>query len=129
MVNFEIENQYKNKIIAGVDEAGRGPLAGPAVAAAVIVDQANYIEGVKDSKKLPKQKRLQLYDLITKNYCYGVGIISPEEIDQINILEATKKACYMAVNALKINPEIVLVDGNMKFLDTRYNSIVKEVIQ
>lgn len=125
MVNFEIENQYKNKIIAGVDEAGRGPLAGPAVAAAVIVDQANYIEGVKDSKKLPKQKRLQLYDLITKNYCYGVGIISPEEIDQINILEATKKACYMAVNALKINPEIVLVDGNMKFLDTRYNSIVK----
>lgn len=125
MVDFEIENQYKNRIIAGVDEAGRGPLAGPVVAAAVIVDQTNYIEGVQDSKKLSKQKRLELYELITKNYCYGVGIISPTEIDQINILEATKKACCMAVDALKIKPEIVIVDGNMKFLDTRYKSIVK----
>ena len=125
MVNFEIENQYKNKIIAGVDEAGRGPLAGPVVAAAVIVDQNNYIEGIQDSKKLSKQKRIKLYDLIIKNYYYGVGIISSEEIDQINILEATKKACCMAVEALNITPEIVLVDGNMKFLDIRYKSIIK----
>ena len=125
MVDFEIENQHENKVIAGVDEAGRGPLAGPVVAAAVIVDQVNYIEGVQDSKKIPKKKRQNLYDLITKHYCYGVGIVSPEEIDEINILEATKKACCMAVDSLENNPEIVFVDGNMKFLDKRFNSIVK----
>lgn len=125
MVDFEIENQYKGKIIAGVDEAGRGPLAGPVVAAAVIVDQSNYIKGIQDSKKIPKKKRQDLYDFITEYYYYGVGIVSPEEIDKINILEATKKACCIAVDSLENNPEIVIVDGNMKFSDARFKSIIK----
>lgn len=125
MVDFEIENKYKGKIIAGVDEAGRGPLAGPVVAAAVIVNQSNFIDGIKDSKKIPKKKRQDLYNFITENYCYAIGVVSSEEIDKINILEATKKACLIAVKSLKISPEIVIVDGNMKFPDTRFNSIVK----
>ena len=125
MISFEIENQYKGKIVAGVDEAGRGPLAGPVVAAAVIVDQNHYIDGVQDSKKIPKNKRQNLYELITKHYCYGVGIVSPREIDEINILESTKKACCIAVDSLASNPEVVIVDGNMKFSDKRFNSIVK----
>ena len=73
MISFEIENQYKGKIVAGVDEAGRGPLAGPVVAAAVIVDQNHYIDGVQDSKKIPKNKRQNLYELITKHYYYGIA--------------------------------------------------------
>ena len=125
MISFEIENQYKSKIVAGVDEAGRGPLSGPVVAAAVIVDQNHYIDGVQDSKKIPQKKRQNLYELITKHYCYGVGIVSPREIDEINILEATKKACCIAVDSLVNNPEVVIVDGNMKFLDRRFNSIIK----
>lgn len=125
MVDFEIENQYKGKIIAGVDEAGRGPLAGPVVAAAVIANQSNFIDGIKDSKKIPKKKRQDLYNFITENYCYAIGVVSSEEIDKINILEATKKACLIAVKSLKISPEIVIVDGNMKFSDTRFNSIIK----
>jgi ribonuclease HII len=125
MADFEIENQYFGKIIAGVDEAGRGPLAGPVVAAAVIVDQTKLIPGIRDSKKIAKKKRETLYEFITENYCYGVGIVSPEEIDEINILEATIKACCLAVESLKERPEIVLVDGNMKFSDSRFNSFIK----
>ncbi len=125
MANLEIETTYGNVIIAGVDEAGRGPLAGPVVAAAVIVDQQNIIIGIRDSKKISKKKREELYDKITANYRWSVGIISPEEIDRINILEATKKACKLAVSSMKVKSEIVLVDGNMKFDDTRFYSIIK----
>lgn len=125
MANFEIEYEYKNSIIAGVDEAGRGPLAGPVVAAAVIVDQTIIIDGIRDSKKIAKRKRESLYELITEHYCFGVGIVSPKEIDQINILEATKKACCLAVDNLSSRPGIVIVDGNMKFDDPRYVSIIK----
>jgi len=120
MADFEIEDQYFSSIIAGVDEAGRGPLAGPVVAAAVIVDRNKIIEGIRDSKKISKKKREILYESISKHYCYGVGIVSPEEIDQINILEATKKACNLAVEALSDRPDIVIVDGNLKFHDSRY---------
>lgn len=125
MADFEIEKTYNGKIIAGVDEAGRGPLAGAVVAAAVIVNTDKFIEGIRDSKKISKIKREKLYEFIVNNYQYGVGIVSPEEIDKINILEATKKACCLAVDSLKTNPEIVLVDGNMKFADPRYHSIIK----
>jgi ribonuclease HII len=125
MADLEIEKTYGNVIIAGVDEAGRGPLAGPVVAAAVIVDQQNIIAGIKDSKKILKKKREELYNMITANYCWSVGIISSEEVDQINILEATKKACKLAVSSMKIGAEIVLVDGNMKFDDMRFYSIIK----
>lgn len=125
MTDLEIERSYKGKLIAGVDEAGRGPLAGPVVAAAVIVDQNNIIEGIRDSKKISKKKREILYEQITSAYKYSVGVASAAEIDQINILQATIKACKMAVSDLSIAPEIVLVDGNMKFDDARFYSIVK----
>lgn len=125
MTDLEIERSYKGKLIAGVDEAGRGPLAGPVVAAAVIVDQNNIIEGIRDSKKISKKKREILYEQITNAYKYSVGVASAAEIDQINILQATIKACKMAVSDLSIAPEIVLVDGNMKFDDARFYSIVK----
>ena len=125
MPDLSFENEYQGKIIAGVDEAGRGPLSGPVVAAAVVLDQNIIIPGIKDSKKISKKKREDLFEQITKHYQYSVGIISPEEIDQINILEATKKACNIAVDSIKTSPEIVLVDGNMKFADQRYVSIIK----
>ena len=117
MADLEIEKQYGDVIIAGVDEAGRGPLAGPVVAAAVIVDQQNIIAGIRDSKKIPKEKREELYNKITANYLWSIGIVSPAEIDEMNILEATKKACKIAVYSMDTKVELVLVDGNMKFDD------------
>ena len=125
MADLEIEKTYGNVIIAGVDEAGRGPLAGPVVAAAVIIDQQNIITGIRDSKKVSKKNREELYNIITANYCWSVGIISSEEVDQINILEATKKACKLAVSSMQVRAEIVIVDGNMKFDDMRFYSIIK----
>ena len=119
-----IESNYQG-IIAGVDEAGRGPVAGPVVAAAVIVDQANLIEGIKDSKKLSKNKREDLYAKITENYLWSIGVVGPREIDEINILEATKKSCVLAVEGLITEPAVVIVDGNMKFNDHRFVSYIK----
>jgi len=113
------------EITAGIDEAGRGPLAGPVVAAAVIMDPNRPIAGIKDSKKLSFAKRENLYQQITENYIWSVGIISPFEIDKINILEATKKAMQIAAKGLKIEPSVFLVDGNMKFPDPRFISIIK----
>ena len=118
---------YKNKkiILAGVDEAGRGPLAGPVVASAVIFDENYFIPGIKDSKKLSKKQREDLYAKITTHYTYSVSVISHEVIDQINILEATKLACINAIKNLPIKPDIVIVDGNMKFQDKSFISIIK----
>lgn len=109
-----LDNTYSG-LVAGVDEAGRGPLAGPVVAAAVIIDQTKTIEGIKDSKKLSSKMRELLYEQITQNYVWSVGMIFQEEIDKINILEATKKACIIAIENLTIKPDTVLIDGNMKF--------------
>ena len=126
MPSFEIENNYKGKIIAGIDEAGRGPWAGPVVAAAVIINRDYPLPAsIDDSKKLSKQVRELLYKQITENYIWGVGIISAAEIDQINILQATIKACIIATAKLSTMPGIVLVDGNMKFADPKFKSIVK----
>lgn len=123
-MDLSIESNYQG-ILAGVDEAGRGPLAGPVVAAAVIIDQNNLIKGIKDSKKLSKNTRKALYIKIIQNYLWSIGIIWPKEIDQINILEATKKACVLAVQGLIVQPEIVIIDGNMKFSDKRFVSYIK----
>ncbi|MBT3394258.1 MAG: ribonuclease HII [Waddliaceae bacterium] len=108
----DAERQGYN-IIAGVDEAGRGPLAGPVVAAACIIPPQHYIEGLDDSKKLSPKKRKALYDLLiaNPNISYGVGIIEPEIIDEINIFQATILAMINAVDALKIPPQYILVDG------------------
>ena len=124
-MNLDIERSYIGKVVAGIDESGRGPLAGPVVAAAVIIDQGNIVVGIDDSKKLSQIKRESLYQHIIENYQYSVAVIQPQEIDEINILQATIKACILAERNLHIAPNIVLVDGNMKFLDPRFISIVK----
>ena len=122
--NFEIENSYLMQA-AGVDESGRGSLIGPVIAAAVILDRANILDGINDSKLLSCKKREILYAHLTQNHLWSTGSASVEEIEELNILNATKLACNRAVEALSITPEIVLVDGNMKFHDTRFISIVK----
>ena len=103
----------QNIWIAGVDEAGRGPLAGPVVAAAVILDPAQPIDGLADSKKLSEKKRFQLEQLImARSAAYAIAFIEHDEIDAINILQASLKAMRVAVAQLTKQPQIVLVDGN-----------------
>ena len=113
---LEIEDslyQRGYKLVCGVDEAGRGPLCGPVVAAAVILNKDEMIEGVNDSKKLSEKKRENLYDIISKKaIAVGVGISDVDIIEDINILNATKLAMKQAINNLKINPDFVLIDGN-----------------
>lgn len=121
---LQFEKKYDSYIVAGVDEVGRGPLAGPVVAGSVIIDQKNIIPGIKDSKKLSKKKRELLYEQITSNYIWSVSIVSHTEIDKINILQATKKACELTIASLSTIPQVILVDGNMKFSDKRFVSIV-----
>lgn len=125
MTNLDLESSYPGKIVAGVDEVGRGPLAGPVIAAAVIVDPAIHIEDIKDSKKLSEKKRTLIAEKIKFHYKYAIGEASVSEIDEINILNATKLAMTRAVEQLIPSPEIVLADGNMKFDDIRFKSIVK----
>ena len=97
-------------MVAGADEAGRGPLAGPVVAAAVIMPNDHFIEGIDDSKKLTEKKREKLFDLITSEaISYGVGIVSNEEIDATNILIATRKAFAIAIGQLK-KPYVLYTD-------------------
>lgn len=101
------------RLLAGVDEVGRGPLAGDVVTAAVILDPAQPIEGLGDSKKLTEKKRERLHDeIIAKALCYCVARCSVEEIDRINILQATLLAMTRAVDGLALAPEFVAVDGN-----------------
>nr|WP_230181615.1 ribonuclease HII [Aquabacterium sp. CECT 9606] len=100
-------------LMAGVDEAGRGPLAGPVVAAAVILDDQNPIKGLADSKKLTARQRERLFDEIrAKALCCCIAQASVEEIDQLNILHATMLAMKRAVEGLRLKPGLVLVDGN-----------------
>ena len=105
-----------------------GPLAGPVVVGAVIMPKDSMIEGVNDSKKVSEAKREKLYDIITKEaISYGVGIVYQDEIDEINILQATKKALTMAIKDMKIKPNIILVDAlsNIDTLGIPYKSIIK----
>jgi len=114
--SFLIENSHKNLLVAGIDEAGRGPLAGPVVAACVILDQKNFSDAINDSKKLSKIQRRKIFDELKKNSKFGVGIIDEKTIDQINILEATKLAMLRAYLNLcekyDLAPQVILVDGN-----------------
>ena len=114
-------------LMAGVDEAGRGPLAGPVVAAAVILDDLNPIRGLNDSKKLSAKRREALFDEIrARALCFSIAEASVQEIDQINILQATLLAMKRAVEALRLPPKLVLVDGNrLPVLDVLADAIVK----
>jgi len=99
-------------IILGVDEAGRGPLAGPVVAAAVILPPEVYLAGVNDSKALSSARREELFSAIVSKACaYGIGVVSPAEIDEINILQATFLAMVKAINHTNVFPDLVVVDG------------------
>jgi ribonuclease HII len=103
----------QNRLIAGIDEAGRGPLAGAVIAAAVIFENDTSIEGLADSKKLSPGKRECLaYKIMDDAVSVGVGRSEPDEIDQINILQATLLAMCRAISQLKVDPDLVLVDGN-----------------
>lgn len=127
----KIEQDIYNKgvkYIAGIDEAGRGPLAGPVVVACVLLPQDSMIEGVNDSKKVSEAKREKLYEIITKEaISYGVGIIYQDEIDEINILQATKKGVTEAIKQMEIKPNIIMVDAltGIDTLGIPYNSLIK----
>ena len=104
---------WPKKLIAGIDEAGRGPWAGPVVSAAVILNEKNIPDGLNDSKKLSEKKRLSLYSSIYNFHFVGVGISSIEEIDSMNVLQATFLSMKRAVEDLNPQPEYILVDGNL----------------
>ena len=127
----EQEKQLREKgfkAICGIDEAGRGPLAGPVVVASVIMPENSMIEGVNDSKKISEKKREKLYDQILEEaISYGVGIIGQDEIDKINILNATKKALTLSLKELTTKPDLIIVDA-LTHIDTMgipYESIIK----
>ncbi|MBE7051039.1 MAG: ribonuclease HII [Ruminococcaceae bacterium] len=127
---FEYENKCRTKgynLIAGVDEAGRGPLAGAVYAAAVIFDEGVYIEGVNDSKKLTPKKRDALYDeIISKARAWCIYSVDEKVIDEINILEATYRAFQGAINGLNPPPDYCLIDGNRsKGIEIPHETIVK----
>ena len=109
---LKIERTHEGRIIAGVDEVGRGPWAGPVVAAAVILHGKKFPAGINDSKKVPLPKRVELFEKISLCCHVGVGVASVEEIDRLNILEASMLAMCRAVESLGITPHIALVDGN-----------------
>ena len=124
----EMYYQKGFKYICGIDEAGRGPLAGPVVVTSVIMPQDSMIEGINDSKKISEKKREMLYDLILEEaISYGIGIIDQNRIDEINILNATKEGLTNSLKELKIKPDIILVDA-LERIDTLgipYDSIIK----
>lgn len=127
MKEFENELYLKGiEYIAGVDEVGRGPLIGPVVTAAVILPKDYYDERINDSKKLTEKKRELLYDVIMENaIAVGIGMSSNEVIDEINILQATKKAMKEAINNLSVKPEHVLIDAVKLDIDIPSTSIIK----
>lgn len=127
---LEYEKKYwamGKKLVAGIDEAGRGPLAGPVYAACVVFEQGVVIDGINDSKKLSEKKREQLFDVIKeKALYYSIVSVDEKEIDKINILEATFKAFRESLNALPVMPDVALIDGNRaKEIPTEYETVVK----
>ena len=127
----EHENELRNKgfkTICGIDEAGRGPLAGPVVIASVIMPANSMIEGVNDSKKISEKKREKIYEQILEEaVSYGIAIIGQDEIDEINILNATKKGLTISLQELTEKPDLIVVDA-LSGIDTMgipYESIIK----
>ena len=124
---WEIEDSLGLHLICGVDEAGRGPLAGPVCAAAVVLPEHLQIPGLTDSKKLTDKKRRELFPIIQEQaVAYGIGLASEQEIDEINILQATFLAMGRALEQLSVRPEIALIDGNR---ETDFGLPVKTVVK
>lgn len=127
-IEEEIYNKNSNiEYICGIDEAGRGPLAGPVVVASVIMPRDSMIEGVNDSKKVSEKKEEIYQKIVEEAISYGVGIIDQDKIDEINILNATKLGLTTSIKELKVKPNIILVDA-LKGIDTLgipYESIIK----
>ena len=127
---WEIENSLYSEtvqLICGVDEAGRGPLAGPVCAAAVILPRDLQIPGLTDSKKLTDKKRRELFPVIQEQaVAYGIGLASEQEIDEINILQATFLAMRRALDQLSVQPDLALIDGNR---ETDFGIPVKTVVK
>mgnify|MGYP003314021429 CR=1 FL=1 len=127
--NYMYERELREKgitLIAGVDEVGRGPLVGPVVAACVILPVNYELPGLTDSKKISEKKREQLYDIIMKDaISVGVGVVGPEKIDEINILEASRLAMKIAIENLSVKPEFILSDAmKLNNIDIPYLDIV-----
>ena len=125
---FEKQEQAKGHfLIAGVDEVGRGPLAGPVCVAAVMMPLDDIIEGVDDSKKISEKKREQLFEEIKeKAICYSIQMVNEQIIDEINILEATKLAMKNAIESMDVKPDVVLVDAISKLdVDAEIRGIIK----
>lgn len=129
MVEFEEEFYKKGySIIAGVDEAGRGPLAGDVYAAAVILERGTIIEGLNDSKKISPKKRDMLFDTIKeKALSYSLGVATVEEIEKLDILNATFLAMRRAIEGLSVKPEFIMVDGNQRIreLELMHEPVIK----
>jgi ribonuclease HII len=117
--SYKFDQDYETPII-GVDEVGRGPLAGPVISAAIILNKEKIPEGINDSKKLSKKKREVINEELISQHSFAIGIASVEEIDKINILQASLLAMKRAVLNLNIKPQTILVDGN-KLPDLEYN--------
>ena len=117
--SYKFDQTYETPII-GVDEVGRGPLAGPVISAAIILNKEKIPEGINDSKKLSKKKREVINEELISQHSFAIGIASVEEIDKINILQASLLAMKRAVLNLNIKPQTILVDGN-KLPDLEYN--------
>ncbi len=123
---FDFDCSITDGPIAGIDEAGRGPLAGPVVCACCIMPMDHMIEGVMDSKKISENKREKLYETIVKTALdYSVSVVENEEIDEINILNATKKGMLECILKLKIPPEVVLIDAVKIACDYKVMPIIK----
>ena len=121
--SFLIEKNFDTSLICGIDEAGRGPLAGPVVASCVMLNQNNFLSEINDSKKLSKNLRKKIYNDLKINCKFGIGVVNEKIIDEINILEATKLAMLRAYQDFckknNLFPKIILVDGNFKPFDLR----------
>lgn len=126
LLKYEHELYKQNiKLIAGVDEAGRGPLVGPVVAGAIILPENYYLEGLNDSKQLSEKKRNIYYEILKRDaIAIGVGVIDAKTIDEVNIYEASKLAMLEALNNLKVKPEHVLIDAMKLPLDIPSTSII-----
>ena len=121
MPDFSYEDKYSNFLVCGIDEAGRGPLAGPVVATCIMLQKDKNYQEINDSKKISARKRNTLYQSLIIDEKFGIGVVDNDIIDKVNILQATKIAMFKAykdfITKYNINPAILLIDGNIKPFD------------